>query len=434
MRQIKNTEGYSFGIYRKIKVQLIFLVVSVASLLVLAFYWANFAELDQRARGTGTVIPEERVQITQNLEGGILSELFVKVGVRVVPQQTIAVLQNKAAEIELKQTMQSVNFLQTKIIRLISEIENQPPQFPDELKICCIEEIRAQLDVEKQNKANIENVISTLNSQRKQRSSEFSEAKSKIQNLEKSLELLSKQIKITLPAVKRGVFPEVKFLDLRISYSQAQGELDAVKKAIPRLKESIQELEIKAREVRSTYQKSLANERSETQNELKLAQSKIIELQDRVGRTEIKSPVDGIVKDIKYTSIGSVVLPGDVIVEIVPSDEKLLIETKIDPKDIAFISEGQTASVTISAFDPSIFGILSGEVQTISADTSLDDDNRPFYKVLVSTKLSDRFIDKGLQITPGMIAEVDILTGKNTLLNYLLKPITKVARVALTER
>lgn len=281
----------------------------------------------------------------------------------------------------------------------------------------------------------LENNRKILQAQRKQRRQELDEARARRTHLQRSLDLLSRELKMTEPLVEAGAISEVDVLRLRRQVSDLQGELDAVKLSIPRLESLLDEAEKKLEEVELSFRAKAREQLADVLSELSQLQESAVALQDRVKRTEVRSPVRGTIKQVLVTTVGGVVQPGMDLVEIVPLDDTLLVEAKISPRDIGFIGPGQEAVVKITAYDFAIYGGLKGRVEQISADAIQDQDGKNFYLVRVRTEKNHLGTDEHpLPIIPGMQAKVDILTGKKTVLQYLLKPVLRAKQKALRER
>jgi len=253
--------------------------------------------------------------------------------------------------------------------------------------------------------------------------------------LEQGLSLAKQQRDIAKPLVDQGVYPRVDYLALEREISSLQGDIDALRLAIPRIRQAANEASRRIEQRRAEFKAIALDERNSRRGELKSLQQIMSAGEDRVTRTDIRSPVRGTIKQINLNTIGGVVRPGESILEIVPLDDTLLIEARIRPADIAFLHPGQKAMIKITAYDFSIFGGLDGVLEAISADTIEEDDGESFYKVKLRTqKNAIAYRGEELPIMPGMTASIDILTGKKSVLAYLLKPILRAKQNALRER
>jgi adhesin transport system membrane fusion protein len=280
--------------------------------------------------------------------------------------------------------------------------------------------------------------IRVLESQASQRKQEIAEMGSRRKQLQNNLDLANQELAITQPLVNKGVLPRLDLIRIQRQISDLDGELSTVRQAIPRLKTAAEEAEQRIEELILTKKAEVSNELNQVKAELKSVTETLFAGTDRVKRTEVRSLVRGTVKELKHNTVGGVIRPGEDIVEIVPLDDTLLIEAKIRPADIAFLRPGQVATIKITAYDFSIYGGLAADLERISAGTIRDEENQDgkrFYRVYLRTE-TNALLHQGeeLPIIPGMTASVEILTGKKTVLDYLLKPILKARDRALRER
>lgn len=353
--------------------------------IVTAFLWAKHAVLDEVTSGAGKVIPSSQVQVVQNLEGGIVSKIFVKEGAKVSKNQIIMQIDDTRFSASYKESVAKEVSLQLKIARLTAETTSKPIHIPAQLqKAHALQAAQAQA------------ILTSRLKQKKQ--------------LKRSYSLAMKELKLMRPLVSEGAASAVEVLQQERAVNDLNGKMIA-------------------------FQSDALTELAGAKAELEGLQQSNLAQQDRITRTKVRSPVNGIVKQIKVTTIGGVVQPGSDLVEIVPLDDTLLIEAKIRPQDIGFISPNQKATVKISAYDFSIYGSLDATVEQISADTIVDEKDEPYYLIRVRTQKNFLGSDKKpLHIIPGMHATVDILTGNKTVLDYILKPILKARQNALRER
>lgn len=361
---------------------------TAALFIAVALLWSNYAILDEVTIGQGKVIPSSEVQIIQNLEGGIIKNILVKEGDIVKKDQILMQIDNTRYKSSYDEAGKKMDALQLEIIRIKAELQKKPPIFPEALK------------------KNQPNLVSDQQSLYESRMNELNQ-------LQVSLNLAKKELNMTKPLLKNGSVSEVEVLRLDRTVSEIQGNIDKFNS------DELDKLNKARGELSSLSEANKAD-------------------QDRITRTTVRSPVYGIIKQIKTTTIGGVVQPGNDIIEIVPLDDTLLIEAKIRPADIGFIHPGQKAMVKISAYDFSIYGGLPGIVEKISADTIVDETdkkNESFYVIRVRTLRNHLgTARKPLPIIPGMLATVDILTGEKSVLAYILKPIIKAKQSALRER
>lgn len=414
--------------------------------------WAYFAELDRVTRGEGKIIPSSQVQIIQSLDGGILQELYVTEGMQVTKGQLIARIDDTRFRSDMAQQTQEVDALRANIIRLRAElrdvlvadvkswqlqvkIKKQSVIFPDDLNTSSPELVARNQDEYTTRINNLENQVAIQGQQIKQREQEVKEITSKINTLKSSLNLANRELKLTIPLAKKRIVPEVELLKLERSVNDIEGELNALRLLKPKVQSSYEEAILKRREAVLKYRteaRALLNELQSKFSRLSEAQ---VGVKDKVSKALITSPVVGTVKTLHINTLGGVVKPGEVLLEIVPSEDKLLVEAKIIPKDIAFIHIGLPAMVKVTAYDFTRYGGLEGTVEHISADTTQDKEGNSFYIIRVrTTESSMQSRDKeDMPIIPGMMTTVDVIISKRTILEYILNPILRAKEMALRE-
>jgi adhesin transport system membrane fusion protein len=406
---------------------------TIAVLVVWLVAWASWAEIDEITRGEGRIIPSGQLQVVQNLEGGIVKEILIKVGDVVKKGQPLLKIDNSKFASSYAESVVKNDELMAKELRLRAEGNNQ--LFVNDIKVQT-ERIKKLVAQEKSlydiNQRQLNAKIRSLKQQLTHKRSEIKEARSKLKHLQNSYELLQKEIDLSIPLAEQGVISEVDMIKLERDGNKASEEMESVKISIPGLIAKGEEIKSKIKEARLEFQTKARLEWHEVVAEIaKLKESKVY-LKDQVSRTVVMAPVEGTVNQIFVHTVGGVVKPGMDLVEIVPSDDALLAEIKVKPQDIAFLFPGQKALVKFTAYDFAIFGGLKGEVDNISPDTITDEEGESFYMVRIKTHESTT--SKKLAIIPGMTITVDILTGKKTVMDYLLKPIFKAKSNALSER
>lgn len=410
------------------------LLWAIAAFFVTMLLWAAFANVDEFTRGEGKVIPSSNVQVVQNLEGGILSELFVHEGKMVKRGEPLLRIDDTQFSSSLREADVTLMQLKAKVIRLKTEAEGKPfntEDYPD----ITPKYLNEELAVHESRRRELESRTQVLQEQVLQKNQELSELRAKRDHLRRSVSLLKSELAMTAPLAEEGAISQVELLRLKRQVNDLQGELEAAELALPRAASSLEEAKQKLSNAALVFKSDAYQEMSEAQGEL----SRLLEtsgaLEDRVQRTLVTSPVSGTIKQLLVKTIGGVIQPGMDIVEIVPTDDKLLVEVKVRPSDIAFLHPGQQAKVKFTAYDFSIHGGLDGKVVRISPDTIVDEKDESFYLVRIET---DRAFlgseSQPLPIIAGMTTSVDILTGKKTVLDYLLKPILKTKQLALRER
>jgi membrane fusion protein, adhesin transport system len=411
------------------------LLLVLVSLFIVAVVWSYFAEVDEFTHGEGKIISSRRTQVIQNLEGGILGELMVSEGDVVKQGQILAQIINTSAQSQYDKGRGEYYRLMGDVARLRAEIGGwQTPKFSKELIKHAPQVVVVEHKLFELRKQGLAKEVEILKQQVKQRKQELLELKEKVRGLKRSRKLAKEELTLSRPLAESGAISRTEVIRLERTYVDLDRELKTLRLAKPRgkaaLKEALQRVEAKNLEFKSQSGAELANQ------EARLAASKEINIadKDRVLRTEISSPVKGIINKIHFSTIGGVIKPGDPILEIVPLEENLVVEAWINPADVAFLRPGLTGRIGITAFDPRIYGYLDAVLTDISADTFSDDNGQSFYRIRLDATSSLSKQGETLTIIPGMTASVDILTGKKTILEYLLNPILLLKERALRER
>ena len=408
---------------------------SLIAFVAFCLLWAHFAVVDEVTRGDGKAIPSSRLQKIQNLEGGIVAELFVREGQIVEAGDPLLRLDDTRFASNVGETEADRLALQLRVERLSAEVQGREPQFNAELLDKAAGQADNELQLFASRRQQLVDEVAGLEEQLVQRQQELREFVSKQGQFRNSLNLLRQEIQMSEPLVAQGAISQVEVLRLKRSEVEARGQLEATTLAIPRAEAAIKEVERKIDETRGRFRSEALAQLNEARTELSKIQSTGKALEDRVNRTLVTSPVRGIVKQLLVNTIGGVIQPGSDLVEIVPLDEKLLVEARIRPQDIAFLHPGQEAMVKFTAYDYTIYGGLKAELEQIGADTVTDEEGNSFYAIKLRTEKSHLGSEESpLLIIPGMVASVDIITGKKSVLNYLLKPIIRARAEALRER
>ncbi len=408
------------------------LLWGVGVVIVLLLVWATFAELDEVTRGEGRVIPTSQLQVVQSVDGGVVEELAVREGETVAPGQLLLRIDPTRFVSTLLESRATALALQAKAARLEALGRGGVFTVPAELEREIPDIVAHERRLFETSREGIEAQIAIARQQLSQRQQELNEARARRDQAARSLELAERELNVTRPLVKSGAVSDVDILRLERDVSRMRGERDQAAAQISRVQAAITEAEGKVQEVELAVRNQWRTELSDTMSKLGSLSEGARGLEDRVKHAEIRSPVRGTVKRLLVTTVGGVVQPGKEVVEIVPLDDALILEARVKPKDIAFLRPQQPAMVKFSAYDFSIYGGLDAVVEHISADTVTDDKGNAFYIVRVRTLRSA--LGEGLPIIPGMVADVDILTGRKTVLAYLAKPVLRAKANALTER
>ena len=406
-----------------------------ALFIVFAIVWANWAELDEITRGDGDIIPSSQLQIVETLEGGAVSEILVHEGDVVKKGQVLLRINDIRFSSSLKENEVRQFELIAKAARLKAESDNQDFKLPKDFPA----EHMSMLDQERNlyltRVAELQAGLSGLKQQVSQRNQELKAAQSQKSQLQRSYALLKRELDITRPLLKEGVISEVEFLRLKRQLNDLAGELSGVKLNIPRIESTLQETRDKLGEAELQFRNEAQRELNETLAEVSRIKQALTGMNDRIDRAEVRSPVTGTVKQLMVNTVDGVVQPGDELLNIIPWEDKLLIEARIRPSDIANIAPGQSAVIKVSAYDFSIYGGVDASVVFVSPSTILDEEGESYYLVRLETALPYiDHADRQLPLIAGMTVSVDILTGKKTVMDYLLKPVLKARNTALTER
>ncbi|ARS48456.1 MULTISPECIES: HlyD family type I secretion periplasmic adaptor subunit [Pseudomonadaceae] len=407
----------------------------VSACLLAALVWAHFAVLEEVTTGEGKAIPSSKVQVIQNLEGGIVSEIFVREGQVVDKGDTLLRLDDTRFLSNRGETEADRLALIARLERLGAEAEGRAPQLPEEITRDAPQLAEDQLALYRSRQQRLRSEQRTLGEQLRQKEQELAEFRSKAQQYRSSLGLLQQELNMSQPLVASGAISEVEVLRLRRSVVEVRGSLEATNLAIPRAEAAMSEIKSKMEESELAFRAEAFKELNEVRTELQKITATSVAIQDKVTRTTVTSPVRGVIKQLKVNTIGGVVQPGSDMLEIVPLDDSLLIEAKVRPQDVAFLHPGQKAMVKFTAYDYTIYGGLKANLELISADTITDEEGNSFYLIQVRTDKSHLGSEENpLLIIPGMVATVDIITGEKSVLAYLLKPVLKARSEAMRER
>ncbi len=410
------------------------LLLSLAFFIV-AGWWAYETTLDEVTRGEGKVVPSSKIQIIQNLEGGILSEVLVAEGEMVEKGQILLKIDDTRFASSFRETELKHYELLARNARLKAESQGTPLILPKNIIEKHPHLAEQELALYQSRQFALKSAISVLKQQEAQRRQELVERRSKQKQLQKGYELSNQELKMSEPLVNAGVMSEVELLRIKRTTNELYGEMEANRLAVPRVQSSLNEVRQKIADQKAQFKTEAAVQLSEVSAEFARTKEAIFSQKDRVTRTQVRSPVKGTIKQLKINTVGGIIQPGMDLVEIVPVEDNLLIEAKIRPADIAFLRPGQEAMIKLTAYDFSIYGGLPAKLERISADTIEDDKDESFYLIYLRTDKNYIESSKGnLDIIPGMTTSVDILTGKKSVLDYLLKPILKARNEALRER
>jgi len=413
------------------------LLVTIALLFAFVLVWASVARLDVTASGQGAVIPSSQIQVVQNLEGGILTSVLVREGDRVLEGDVVAVIDDTGIASSYREDLTTYHALQATAARLEAEAQSAPLAFAAELSQVRggAELIKAETAFHAARVTQLADTLSVLERQEEQASATINDAQSRLGHLEAKRRSASAELALVTRQVNQGLMSVVDKLQLERLIADTDEKLAGARGEIERATLELEELDARKAEQRSGFIASAREDLSRVRAELASLSERLVAHRDRVGRSEVRAPANGIVKRVATLTSGAVIEPGGTIMEIVPVDDDLSIEVRIAPADIAFVQPGQEAKVRVTAYDFSVYGALPGRVERIGADTIIDRDDSRFFPVTVrvdDSALEGRQAD--LPIIPGMIADVSIVTGERSILDYILKPVLKLKEDALQER
>jgi len=420
---------------------------------VLAGLWASWAEIDKVTVGQGKVVPSSQIQVVQNLEGGLVKEILVREGQRVEKGQQLLLIDDTRFRSDYREREQQVANLTASVLQLSASITSvvideefedanwqsavqiNPNRlaFPPGLVESQPGLVARQRAEYRQDLDKLRNQLSVIDQQVKQKQQDLVEIQARVRNLRESYRFADKELEITRPLAEEGVVPRIELLKLQRQVNDTRRELTSSELKIPVMQSAIREAMLSRIDAAQKFRSEQQEKLNQAQDKLSSLTESTVGLEDRVNRTIVTSPVTGTVKTLNVNTVGGVIQPGMDIVEIVPSEDTLLVEAKIAPQDIAFLRPELHTIVKFSAYDFTKYGGLEGTLEHISADTTTDEEGNSFYLVRVRTKETSLDKDNSLPIIPGMTASVDIITGKRTILEYLLKPILSAQNNALKE-
>ena len=411
---------------------LLFLIII---LVVLLLVWANLTELDNVTRGEGKVISSMQNQIVQTSESGVIRARFVEKGDVVNQDDLLFEIDPIDSKTALDQAQQRLGSLQIQRTRLFAEISGNSLDFSRELIVLAPTVVASERALYAARRSDLVAQESVLKQQLAQRKQQIEEITVNTTTAEETLQLVQEQIEIMEPLVSAGLSPETELLSLRRQARDFEGQKNSAEASRFRILSSIAEVEDQIKSVRQSYQTKSQGDLAVIISEIANIESTLPALNDKVTRTQIRSPVDGIVNKMNLVTLGAYVRPGDAVLEIVPTGDTLIVEGRIDPKDIAYIEPQQKARISLTAYDASRYGTIDGEIIQVSPDANEDKATGTFsYMVQVSIE-SSLFEDDGtkVEIIPGMVASIDVLAGKRSVLEYFWRPITKVKERAFRD-
>ncbi len=410
----------------------------VLGLIVSFFLWASLFEIDEITRGQGKIIPSQSIQIVDNLEGGIIREILVEEGDVVEDGQLLIRIDKTKAKAAYKGNREQYFYYLTTVKMLESILKNKPFKIPPEVQK---EAPQIAKEAQKHYEDRINeikvatNIADDLILQKRQELLDF---KAKQKQAAGELKFVKQELAMLEPLAGEGLIGKRDMLRLRRDLASLEGQLESANVNIPRAEAALKQAEREKEQQLLRFRNEDAEQLNDTLIKLAEEVSDLTASADELKRTDVTSPMKGIVKEIKVDTVGGVVGPGEDLVEIVPYEDTLLVEARISPQDIGFIHPGLEAVIKLSAYDFSIYGGLDAKVVEVSADSVTDAEKQPpetYYRAILKTNTNHlTHKEKNLPIIPGMTGEVDVITGERTILKYLMKPIIKGLQRSFGER
>ena len=411
------------------------LLLVIIALVSVIFVWAAVTEIDSVVRGSGKTVSEAQNQFVQSSEPGVIRRRYISEGDFVEEGELLFDIDPIDAKTQLDQAQKRYSTLSVKSIRLKAEVDNSTPIFPKEILEDAPNAISTELALYRARLDDLNTKSAILEQRRIQKLNEIQELKINFTAASNQLALIRREIATLEPLVKSGLAPETRLIALRREEEASIGSANSAESGQKRLVSGLDEIDEQLKAERQAYKTSALTDLSAIQGEMEELNARIPALENRVERTSVRSPVDGVINRINYTTADAYIKTGDVLLEIVPTGSELIVETQIDPKDIADIVVGQNVKISLTAYDPSKFGRIDGTVSSISADAiSNQETGLQFYLVDVSMR-GTLYEDNGDEviILPGMVASIDVLAGKRTILDYFWQPISKTRDTAFRE-
>ena len=411
------------------------LLLSIITLVAVIMLWAATTELDNVTRGAGKTISEAQNQLVQSSEPGVLKRRYFNEGDFVSKGEVLFDIDPVDAKTQLDQAQKRLGSLRIRSTRLKAEIDGSVPNYSSELIEAAPSSVSTELALFRARLDDLQAQSQILDQRRLQKLNEIQELKIKYQTASNGLALITRQIETLEPLVKAGLAPETRLITLQREKETAIGQANSAESGQNRIQSALDEIDEQFKAEKQAYITSALTDLSSIESEIAELDARIPALESRVERTTVRSPVDGVINRINYVTEDAYVNTGDVLLELVPTGSDLIVETRIDPKDIAEIVEGQDVKISLTAYDPSRYGRIDGKVLGVSADALSDTKTGQEY-YLVDVSINGILYEKdGAEVTilPGMVASIDVLSGKRTILEYFWQPIARTKDRAFRE-
>lgn len=412
-----------------------FMLLAVASLVGAFVIWSSTSEIEEITRGGGQVVPTQEIQVVQSLEGGILSELLVREGDKVEKGEILLKVNDIAFASEERGTEALAFSLKAKKARLEAEAQGNEFEVPEEIAQKFPDIARNEQALYRSRQQELDNAKSILDNNISSARAGLAEVRAKISRLSESRNLLNQELTLTKEMVAKRAVPKLEEIRLTRELSNISGQIREASEQKAGLEADLRAAEREREDREDKFKSQVLGELNEVESKVSQLDENLTAIGDRVSRTEVRSPVDGIVNKIMLKTIGGVIEPAMQLVEVVPLDDDLKIVAKVSPQEIAFLLPGQDVNIKISAYDSQRYGSLKGKVVRIASNSTSDREGNVFFEIEVEANKNYLGTEENpLPITPGMVAETEIITGKRTIFSYLMKPVLRTRDKALTER
>ena len=408
-------------------------IYTVLLAFVALLVWAYFAPIDEVTRGTGRVIPSSQLQKVQSFDGGVVQEILVREGQLVEAGQVLMRIDPTRYVATYRENRAQALALRARAERLRALVTDTPFEPDEALRTEAPRIVAQEREVYESRREEMHEQENILRDRLRQRQEELNEAIARRDTAQREANMASRELNLTRPLLASGAVSEVEILRLEREVSRATGERNQANAAVARLEAGVEEAETQLRELGLERRSEWRNDLAQTIGDLIALDESSAGLEDRVRLAEVRSPVDGVVQRLGINTLGGVVQPGQDVVDIIPSDDQLLVEARIAPQDIAFLRPGQPATIKLTAYDFTIYGGIEAELDHISADTITDENDNTYYLVRVRT-VEGGNLNSEIQAIPGMTAQVDIMTGKRTVMQFMLKPVLRAWSNSMGER
>lgn len=411
------------------------LLLVIVTLVIVVFVWASVTEIDNVVRGSGKTVSEAKNQLVQSSEPGVIKKRYVSKGDFVKKGQLLFDIDPVDAKTLLDQAQKRYSTLLVKSLRLKAEVNNDIPNFPQDLSDAAPNAVSTELALYRARLDDLTTKTAILDQRRLQKQNEIQELKILFETTSNGLALIRSEIAKVEPLVKSGLAAETRLIALKRDEEASIGSANQAQSGQKRLISGLDEIDEQLKAEQQAYRTSALTDLSSIEGELAELNARIPALENRVDRTSVRSPVDGVINRINYVTADAYVRTGEELLEIVPTGSDLIVETQVSPKDIAYIIVGQDVKISLTAYDPAKFGRIDGKVLSVSADALGDNQTMQQYYLVDVSITGAMYKDNGEEVTilPGMVASIDVLSGKRTILDYFWQPISKTQSKAFRE-